>query len=605
MYSKSRRVFLLILLFSGFCSADTLTFSSKAFLDEIRNSQELYYNKTVQFYDSLLAGKADAAIMLEKCRFMETALYDPETEENPKYDDWENCYDQLLNTYPDDLDANLYRLEHQYGDSAVASAKNLITRFKKSLHPQDAKIAKVYEKMAYAYSYLDSFSQSAAACKSAMLFDDTINVNLLLARQYIALGLREKAYKTIMEGEHKYENWEKQDAAGLLLQLRYPEEALDFYLPLLEDTSAYIDYSELATAYEQVGEFDSARIFFQKSLEYEYDELSAAKTMFEFDLRHSKSELALESYRALRDNGFFADPFSFYRYRLFLKNPFLMPQWREFLGILSFLLACIIMLLIPYLWILPLHYWGSKLINKNSDSIFSLRHLWIICSGMMIVSFIATGLFQHETFSMFFKEIRSSSTSSDINNSYFLITFCSLNMLLALLVLIKSKSWTVFTPRVPLFTTIAFLIAGYVLLIMVRKANISLFPELAKESAKSISVGSVIVLTKSLIITKGILPALLVSCVIVPIYEEYLFRGVSLEALRKYFPFWFANAIQAAAFAVLHDSIQLFPSFFFMGLLFGWLYRRTRSLFISILLHSINNIFAISTIYVLMQRNGF
>lgn len=86
--------------------------------------------------------------------------------------------------------------------------------------------------------------------------------------------------------------------------------------------------------------------------------------------------------------------------------------------------------------------------------------------------------------------------------------------------------------------------------------------------------------------------ALLSIALVAPVFEELIFRGVILDGfLKRYKPgaaiFW-----SALIFGVMHmDPVQ--SSFvFFIGLLTGWLFWKTRSLFLCILLHVFNNLAA-------------
>jgi uncharacterized protein len=68
-------------------------------------------------------------------------------------------------------------------------------------------------------------------------------------------------------------------------------------------------------------------------------------------------------------------------------------------------------------------------------------------------------------------------------------------------------------------------------------------------------------------------------------FEELAFRGVIQSALGRVFTRREALVIQAALFSVLHLMPIAFPSHFVMGLCFGWMRLRSRSLYPSFLLH--------------------
>lgn len=77
----------------------------------------------------------------------------------------------------------------------------------------------------------------------------------------------------------------------------------------------------------------------------------------------------------------------------------------------------------------------------------------------------------------------------------------------------------------------------------------------------------------------GILPAFV---------EEFIFRGVILQGLRKYGN-WFAIIISAVLFMLIHGNIQQTIYQFAFGVLAGYLVIKTGSLWISIIIHAVNN----------------
>ena len=79
---------------------------------------------------------------------------------------------------------------------------------------------------------------------------------------------------------------------------------------------------------------------------------------------------------------------------------------------------------------------------------------------------------------------------------------------------------------------------------------------------------------------------LLVLCSLAPaVIEEIAFRGIIFERLSRVLGEREAWLVQAALFSVLHLSPVIFPTHFAMGLIFGWLRMRTRSLIPGMILH--------------------
>ena len=70
------------------------------------------------------------------------------------------------------------------------------------------------------------------------------------------------------------------------------------------------------------------------------------------------------------------------------------------------------------------------------------------------------------------------------------------------------------------------------------------------------------------------------------VFEELAFRGVIQSALERVLDRREAWLIQAALFSVLHLTPLSFPSHFLMGLCFGYMRTRSRSLYPGMLLHA-------------------
>lgn len=83
------------------------------------------------------------------------------------------------------------------------------------------------------------------------------------------------------------------------------------------------------------------------------------------------------------------------------------------------------------------------------------------------------------------------------------------------------------------------------------------------------------------------------TCVVAPILEECTFRGIILNILKKYGD-KFAIITSALLFALIHGNIFQFFTAFTMGLWLGYLFIKTKSLTLTILMHGLSNSFALS-----------
>ena len=79
------------------------------------------------------------------------------------------------------------------------------------------------------------------------------------------------------------------------------------------------------------------------------------------------------------------------------------------------------------------------------------------------------------------------------------------------------------------------------------------------------------------------------------VFEEIAFRGVIQSSLERVLNARDAWLIQAALFSVLHLTPLIFPSHFIMGLCFGYLRRRSRSLYPGMVLHAAWNALVVLT----------
>lgn len=79
-----------------------------------------------------------------------------------------------------------------------------------------------------------------------------------------------------------------------------------------------------------------------------------------------------------------------------------------------------------------------------------------------------------------------------------------------------------------------------------------------------------------------------------PLTEELIFRKGLLDTMRQnhYFPAW-AIVVSAVAFGVVHGNPAQIPGAFLFGLLLGWIYWRTGSIWTVWGIHALNNLIGV------------
>lgn len=89
---------------------------------------------------------------------------------------------------------------------------------------------------------------------------------------------------------------------------------------------------------------------------------------------------------------------------------------------------------------------------------------------------------------------------------------------------------------------------------------------------------------------------MLTGTVLAGLFEEIAFRGLYLRTFQEQFGFVWANIVTACLFSALHFGQVLQQNYaqlailFVMGLFLGYIYNKTKSLWVPIILHSTFNI---------------
>lgn len=88
------------------------------------------------------------------------------------------------------------------------------------------------------------------------------------------------------------------------------------------------------------------------------------------------------------------------------------------------------------------------------------------------------------------------------------------------------------------------------------------------------------------------------TCIVAPITEEFMFRGVLLAPLRKYGD-WFAVVVTSILFSLVHGNLGQIPGAFIIGLVLGFITIKSGSIVPAIIIHFINNAFAVLQSYII------
>jgi len=90
-------------------------------------------------------------------------------------------------------------------------------------------------------------------------------------------------------------------------------------------------------------------------------------------------------------------------------------------------------------------------------------------------------------------------------------------------------------------------------------------------------------------LSSGGAASVIAVCILAPLLEEMLFRGIILRGFLAQYPRWQAIMGSALLFGGAHLNLYQFVCAFLIGILAGWLYERSQSLLPGIGLHAAYN----------------
>lgn len=89
---------------------------------------------------------------------------------------------------------------------------------------------------------------------------------------------------------------------------------------------------------------------------------------------------------------------------------------------------------------------------------------------------------------------------------------------------------------------------------------------------------------------------------VTPLFEELLFRGIILNGFLQRYSFFKAMPLSVILFALLHAELQILTAAF-LGILTGYIYYVTKSIWLGIILHGTSNFCAFLWLYLVNNIN--
>ena len=566
----------------------------------VQDAHTAGYVTALQEFDALQAEyPGDVELHIGKCRFLQRFAWAEDAPIERAAEDYEQCQQQLREgPLADNASVQLYLLDNQYGEAAINAGEKLRDAAR-GWAPQER--ARLFETLSYRYSSVNE-KESNYYSRLAVEAWPASKLRIDVAETWFTQGAFEKA-RNLVETTPRdaWDGLPVYRAAVLLLRAGAPAAAAALLQQRDGGDSDWTTQLLRAAALGEAGEVGPARTLFDEIFaRHDHPAIRDLRRHVAFELQHGDALQATAAYRRLRDAGFEADPFARYRLELAVRHPLSPWQWRDVPGILLMLLVLAGAALLPSAVVAGVHY---RSLAKRARGIapeegrWGLGHVWYALAAFLVGGALATYLFAYDVFAgLFSEESAFNGTPLDpVAAARLLLAEAVIAALLLLPLLRGIDLKGLLLGRTRLLPTIGWSLLALLVVRIIAIAYTRIFGAFQETAA----LGDVTTFSiQAAQLRYGGFAALGVVAVLVPLVEEFVFRGVVLQGLARHIRFGWAALLQAVVFAAMHESLASLPVIFMLGLAAAWLVRRTGGLLAPMLMHSLNNTAALGAINV-------
>jgi len=583
--------------------------SFELFAKSLTNSKDVNYQKFLDRYDEYISNNPnDILVKIYRCKFIGSAYYDEYEDYNLKYDEVESCIKELYISYPDNADVVLYKLENIYGEEQGVFLEKIFDLYNldKSIW-NDKQTSKLFEISAN-YSFNIDNHKTLRHAKKAEELNDSIDLSIVISRAHIELGNNEKAKENLLSSLHyDTEVWELNQKAELLVDLKEYDIALEVFDRVKEKDSSFINNKTLYKIFLEGDKFEIAREYLVKDTIAEWNRIANIQKILEHDIQYSDAKIALESYRRIQKDNYYDDFLGIKRLRIFFKSPLTLWTFNEFSHLIVLFLFVCLLILIPYIWVLPVYGLGNYLTLKSlkkSTRIsvdWTLKHFWGISFLYLLSQVIIILVFYYQDnidyfFNSEYTYYNEDVAEPDSVNAFSTLIYFGLLFVSTLIFLNRERIRFVLYSNIKYLRSIIGLGILFLIFNTILLKILGSFIDLS-EPAYLIKFLSIKEDLKILLSEYGFIVSAVLVAGVVPFYEEIIFRGIILSSTEKYLGFKAANVIQAFLFATVHFNLKLFIFYFIFGLIIGYTVKRTKGLLTGIIFHAVNNFFVLLAFY--------
>ena len=571
--------------------------SDTRLVELIDGAQKERYHAMVAAYVRVCSLRPnDALLALERVRFIERFLYSEDLTIDGAEEDHEAALTYLNTRFPQAPGTILHELNQTIYTEVEAKAARYAEQTRGWPAQERAKFLLL---RANAADQQGGDGALAFARESFVLYP-TVEAGLLLAGKHQEANARAESREILLHPVFAgADPWAQKRRLDLLLKIGEIKEAVALYAAIRAENRTLLLDPETATALAEAGRITEAReVFTDMAGGGEWLRKRSVLRRFAFELEHGDVTQASAAYRALRESGLSADPFSRYRYELFRRHPDADWEVGDFAGFLMLGLFSLIIVVLPLGLLLPVHYWSLLRERKGKTggwpgAHWGLRQTWFALGVLLLSSILGLWFLSPEEMRSWFTE---QAAEPDVISlpARLTVQIAGWTTLTALLLwqIVRRQAWSLYRPAGwsfgrSILLGIGAALAGRFCL----GAYLRIWPEAGAGEVVA-ALTQTAQMGVDLHTRWGPLGLLGVMAVFVPVLEETLFRGVVLQGLGKHVPFAWANGVQALLFAAVHENFGLFPFYFGLGFVCGELTRRSGSLLPAITMHTVNNAIA-------------
>ena len=567
-----------------------------AYADVEQRIEQSYAAAMAEYDDAIATQSGDIALEIRRCQVADAFVYATDYYIEELEQVASKCYADLLSHYPGLLAAEIANLSELDSEAAIATIKQIhesdVWRWNTSQN------ATLHELASQHYQYLDDESDLYVFhCVRALQIDRRANCRLTVARHFVDIDEPDKAISILSSPLDPHDgSYYLLQKLAILSELGAADEVKAQYLRIDFETVGDYQYVELASQLANVGlKYEAMAALNQISGDY-WDHDQLARVKFDVSLAIGDSDAALLNYNLMRDLGIHTDPFLRARIDLAVHDTSL--AWRALDMLAIFPIIGATLLIAALTWIVPamVHYRGlarrARALGPGMISTqWTLRHAWYVLFSIAFGSVLTLFIFEYDVLiTEFNPESLDFADWAQVDVVRLLIAESFIVPLFLIPLLIGRERLRQFWTKdwsIGRCITIAFVAAF--LLRVAYFVSLNLWGEFVG-AGQTMSTEEAI---SDMYLQHGALVTYLLIALLTPLVEEFMFRGVLLQGFARHISFAWANILQAAIFASLHDSMIAFPLLFAFGLVAGILARKAGGLLSAIILHIFFNITAI------------